>query len=176
MKIALIAAAGLIFTSTATANETESGWITNEFEQSVDVKGSATEDYVYSGVITQTANPNEPGVRFSCSERNGLRVTLETVPASERVKASRGRPALKKSLLSIDDREPVRTQWLLVKKTQTLQARRNKTAAMIYNAIASGKGFSVRVPMGGGTVRFDPPKADENFKAFVETCVKTNGS
>lgn len=168
-----LVAFGLIATS-GTAQAQERHWDAQSFRQSMDQKGSATGDFIYSGVKVWTKDQDAPEIRFGCSERYGLTANINFLPASQADSAKSHNLKLRQKTtnLTIGDRETERVPWTVIKETRTVQTRRSKHAAMIYNAVVQGLPITVKEPY-KKTVTLTPPPADAAFTWFAENCYVT---
>ena len=152
-------------------------WEVQRFTQEYDKQGSATEDFVYSGVLLRTTDTTKPELRFGCSKRYGLTATVTFEPIAEKKpdKNSRVKMRTKRANLKIEGQEPEHALWTVVKETRTVQARSSKTAAMMYNAAVMGKSITIDEPY-KSEVTLELPAPDEDFNVFVRSCHVTNGS
>ena len=149
-------------------------WDAQSFRQSMDQKGSATGDYIYSGVKVWTRDKDAPEIRFGCSERYGLTANINFLPASQADGSKNRNLKLRQKTtnLTIDGREPERVPWTVIKETRTVQTRSSKHAAMIYNAVVQGLPITVKEPY-KKTVTLTPPPVDQAFTWFAENCYVT---
>lgn len=158
--------------------EAQSGhWRVERFTQSMDQKGSATGDYVYTGVKVSSRNRDLPEIRFGCSARYGLTATVTFRPLSLADPSQNARVKLRQKTtnLTIDRRETERVPWTVVKETRTVQTRSSKHAAMIYNAVVQQLPFTIKEPY-KKDITIVPPPVDQSFVFFVENCPVTSGS
>lgn len=166
-----------LFPPASHADETPHGWRILSKTTSVDVRGSAQADVVFTSLNLRMTDPDQPEVRFSCSEEFGLRVTLLMQPLSEGIlhggRHVKAKPRF--SRIAIEGREAERVRWVHVKEVRALQTATQKTAKMIYNAAVQGKTFTVKEPLKKDVV-FDMPPMDAAFKRFAKQCGVTNGS
>ena len=177
MKISVIVWLILLSTMTGAASAEASHWRAERFTQAMNQKGSATGDFVYSGVKVWSQNRDAPEIRFGCSERYGLTATLTFLPLSQvdPTKNERIKLRQKTTNLTIEGRATERVPWTWVKETRTVQTRSGKHAAMIYNAVVKQLPFTVKEP-NKKNVTITPAPVDESFVFFVENCKVTSGS
>lgn len=154
-----------------------SGWKAESFEQSMDHKGKAAGDFVYTGVRIWSTDETQPQIRFGCSERFGLTANLTFMPASDAKPASNDRLRIRQmtSNMTIEGRDTVRVPWTVVKETRTVQTRGGKHAAMIYNAVVQNKSITVKEPY-KKKVTITTPPVDSDFAWFTKNCAVTSGS
>jgi hypothetical protein len=153
------------------------GWTVLSKRTSIDVKHSIREDVVFDSINLRTTNPDEPEVRFSCSEEFGLRVTLLLQPLNDGIldHGTRYRAKERFARLAVEGREPQKIRWVHLKEVRAMQSRTQKAAKMIYNAAVEGRSFVVKEPF-KKNVAITMPPMDDAFREFARTCVVTNGS
>lgn len=171
---ALFCSALILASLSAEAFSEEASWDLERVTQSMDVKGSANEDYSYESLIARTTDASKPELRFGCSERYGLTATITFLPANDADprKNSRIKLRQKTTNMTIEGRETERVPWTVVKETRTVQARSSKHAAMIYNAVIQGLSITIKEPY-KDDVTIAPPAIDENFTWFAQNCTIT---
>lgn len=166
MSISLIAAALSLFALEASAEEP---WRLENFSMDVDVRGSASRDYTYSGVRITNTDTARPQISFSCSKRTGLVATLFLDPAAAENGAEQSRKrvntkVVKRAVVTADQSQLMPFNW--VRSRKILQSRQHKTAARLYNAVVKDETFTV------AKVTFDPPPTDPVFKSFATQCAE----
>jgi hypothetical protein len=177
MKLGLIISCALMFGATGIATAQSSHWHAERFTQSLDKRGSAAGDFIYTGVKVTSKNPDQPEIRFGCSKRYGLTATITFLPLSQAEDRPNSRFKLRQkiSTLTIEGREPERVPWTVIKETRTVQTRSGKHAAMIYNAVVQQTPFVVKEPY-KKDITITPPPIDPHFVFFVESCEVTSGA
>ena len=168
---------GMLFATTSSLALADEGhWRPETFTQSFNKQGSDTEDFTYTGIKTTSTNPDVPEIRFGCSDRYGLTATITFRPLSESDQRDNKylKFRYKNSNMTIEGRETERVNWTFIKETRTVQTRRNKHAAMIYNAIVEQRPVTIKEPY-KRNVTLTPPPVDDGFIAFVNGCSVTSG-
>lgn len=177
MKLSIYASitVAILGLTASIADAQERHWDAQPFRQSMDQKGSATGDFIYSGVKVWTRDTAAPEIRFGCSERYGLTANINFLPASQAdaSKSQNLKLRQKTTTLTVDGREPERVPWTVIKETRTVQTRSSKHAAMIYNAVVQGLPFTIKEPY-KKAVTLIPPPVDPAFTWFAENCYVTS--
>lgn len=165
----------LFATTSSLALAEEGHWRTETFTQSFNKQGSDTEDFTYTGIKTTTTNPDVPEIRFGCSDRYGLTATITFRPLSESDQRDNKylKFRYKNSNMTIEGRETERVNWTFIKETRTVQTRRNKHAAMIYNAVVQGLPITIKEPY-KRNVTITPAPVDDGFIEFAAGCEVTS--
>ncbi len=165
----------LAISTTAFAAADEGNWRTETFTQEFNKQGTDTEDFVYTGIKTASTNPDVPEIRFGCSERYGLTATITFRPLSEADQRDNKylKFRYKNSNMTIEGRETERVNWTFIKETRTVQTRRNKHAAMIYNAVVQGLPITIKEPY-KRNITITPAPVDDGFIEFAAGCEVTS--
>ena len=167
----------LVFACTQYVTAETKPWHAESFTQTYNEKGTATGDYVYEGVKVTSMNPDEPELRFGCSERFGLTATVTFLPVSQADPKDSAVLNIRQisSNLKIEGRDREYVPWTWVRETRTVQTRRGKHAAMIYNAVLQNRDITIKEPMRQDTT-ITPPPVNEDFRWFAKNCPVTSGS
>lgn len=175
----LLTAVGLAGLSMALASNAQADgatWLAQSFEQEMDQKKSVAADYTYSGVRVWSLDPDQPEIRFGCSERYGLTANITFLPLSQGdvAKNERIRIRYMSTNMTIEGRKTEYVPWTVVKETRTVQTRSGKHAAMIYNAVVQGLPITIKEPY-KKNITLTPAAIDEAFTWFAQNCPVTSG-
>lgn len=162
-------------TTPAVAAADEGHWRTEPFTQTFNKQGGDSENFTYTGVKTASTNPDIPEIRFGCSDRYGLTATITFRPLSESDQRDNKylKFRYKNSNMTIEGRETERVNWTFIKETRTIQTRRNKHAAMIYNAVVQGLPITIKEPY-KRNITLTPAPVDDGFIEFATNCSVTS--
>ncbi|MEM7328090.1 MAG: hypothetical protein AAF437_05075 [Pseudomonadota bacterium] len=168
---------GLATTLPAFADSEGEYWRTETFTQEFNKQGGDSENFTYTGIKTASINPDVPEIRFGCSDRYGLTATITFRPLSEADPRNNKylKFRYKNSNMTIEGRDTERVNWTFIKETRTIQTRRNKHAAMIYNAIVEQRPITIKEPY-KKNVTLTPAPVDEGFIEFATGCSVTSGT